>query len=233
MNIVQLKDDFFYIESFINEEECKSIISYLEWQVDNKILDWNQISFYGSMAMGYWPYDENLKMFNLEKDYFNSLKEKIQNVSEKEIGKKLSEVSYHAQKWVEGAFAGYHSDNSDEEGNPTAFERSKYAAFLYLNDNFDGGNLKFKNFDINLKPKTGLIAIFAGEHGNEHMVTTVSNGTRYTVGSFWDNADAEYSDEKRKQWEDELKSVREKQSEEYKDWEKRKKIGKEPKLEEL
>lgn len=230
MKIKSLKDDFFYVENFITEEECNSIINYLEWQVNNKILDWNQISFYGSMAMGYWPYDENLSIFNLDKNYFNNLKEKIKNISEQAIGKELSEISYHAQKWVDGAFAGYHSDNSDENGNPTAFERSKFAAFLYLNDNFDGGHLKFKNYDIDIKPKTGLIAIFAGGHGNEHMVTTVSKGTRYTVGSFWDDAKSEYSDEKRKAWADELEKVRADQEVLYKEWDAGKKNGFIPKL---
>jgi 2OG-Fe(II) oxygenase superfamily len=232
MKIESLKNDFFYVENFIPPEECQSIINYLEWQVQNKILEWNQISFYGSMAMGYWPYDENLKYFNLDKNYFNNLKEKIKKVSEEALGIELSEVSYHAQKWVEGAFAGYHSDNSDENGNPTAFERSKYAVFLYLNDNFDGGNLKFKNYDIDLKPKTGLIAIFAGGHGNEHMVTTVSGGSRYTVGSFWDDAKSQYSEEKRKAWDEELAKVRAEQEVMYKTWEKMKELGSEPTLSE-
>ena len=218
MNSIKLKDDFFYVENFLDENTCKSIINYFDFLVDNKILKWNEISFYGSQAMGYWPTDENLKLFGLEPDFFNQLKEKIKKQCEESLGLELREVSYHAQRWIEGAFADYHSDNSDDEGNPTAFEKSKYAAFLYLNEDFSGGRLKFKSHDIDLVPKTGLIAMFAGGHGNEHMVTTITNGIRYTVGSFWDDASIEYSEEKKKAWEDELKEVRSEQEDLYKKW---------------
>ena len=88
------------------------------------------------------------------------------------------------------------------------FSLSKMNLFsyvLYLNDDFDGGELKFKNSDIFLKPKKGMLAVFDGGFGNEHMVTTVKTGERYTIGSFWDRADCVYTDEQRKAWDDELK----------------------------
>ena len=225
MNPIKVKDDFFYIENFLTEFECNAIINYLDWQVEMGYIKWNDISFYGSLAMGYWPTDNNLERFGLNKNYFNSLKERIKSTSETLLGKELSEVSYHAQKWTTGAFADYHSDNSDEDGNPTAFQRSKYAVFIYLNENFTGGSLKFKNHPIDLKPKEGLIAIFAGGHGNEHMVTTVESGERYTVGSFWDTADSVYSDEEKKKWEIELKEVRSEQEKIFEKWSEDKKNG--------
>lgn len=225
MNITKHKDDMFTVDNFISEKEAKAIIDYLDMQVRMGYLDWNQISFYGSLAMGYWPKDNNLLVFGLPADYFDQLKLKIKKQSEECLGLELSEVSYHAQKWIEGAFADYHSDNSDEDGNYTAFERSKYAAFLYLNDNFDGGFLKFKNYDIELKPKIGMLAVFAGGHTNEHAVTTVKNGERYTVGSFWDDASMVYTEEQRKKWEDELSSVRAEQDVLYKKWEADKEKG--------
>ena len=47
-----------------------------------------------------------------------------------------------------------------------AFTRSRYAGFLYLNDDFEGGELVFKGEDGNdgltIKPKTGMFAIFHG-----------------------------------------------------------------------
>ena len=218
MKIIKHKEDFFTVENFLDEKTCNGIINYLDFLVENNILKWNEISFYGSQAMGYWPSDDNLKLFGLEPNFFAQLKEKIKNMVEESLGFEVNEVSYHAQRWIEGAFADYHSDNSDDEGNPTAFERSKYAAFLYLNENFDGGNLKMKNYPITIKPKTGLLAIFAGGHMNEHSVTTVENGIRYTVGSFWDDARCVYTDEQRKAWEDELKQVRKEQEELYKIW---------------
>jgi hypothetical protein len=228
-NFIKHKEDCFTLENFLTEKECEKIISYLEYHVKTGKDKWNQISFYDSYAVGFWGSqfeeghpeywkDKNLKLFGLEEDYFLKLKQKIKNISEEALGIELKEVSYHAQKWLEGAFASFHSDNSDEYGNYTAFERSKYAVFIYLNDNFEGGYLNFEKYDIQIKPKTGLIAIFAGGHNNEHEVTKVIGNTRYTIGSFWDDASCEYTEERKKQWEQELSAVRAGQEVTYKKW---------------
>lgn len=226
--LTKYKEDAFTLENFISSEEAKKVISYLEFLVNNNILQWNQISFYESYAMGFWKEDPNLLLFGLEADYFEKLKIKIKKTAEEVLGIELSEVSYHAQKWTEGAFASFHSDNTDENGNPTAFERSKYAVFLYLNDNFSGGFLNFKNYDIHIKPKTGLLAMFSGTFGNEHEVTMVKSGVRYTIGSFWDKADSVYTQEQRDAWDLELKTVRAEQEILYKQWAKDRELGKFP-----
>lgn len=156
------------------------------------------------------------------------LKQKIKDSAERLLDKELSEVSYHAQKWVPGAFAAFHSDNSNEDGTPSEFERSKYAGFIYLNHDFDGGYLNFKNDDIQIHPRKGMLVFFAGGHGNEHEVTKVHNGTRYTVGSFWDLAEISYTEEQIKEREEKLKKTRADQDITYKQWEEMKKIGIEP-----
>jgi Rps23 Pro-64 3,4-dihydroxylase Tpa1-like proline 4-hydroxylase len=225
MEITKYKEDVFHVSNVISKEEADKVIKYLEFLADSNILKWNQISFYDSYAMGFWDSDPRLIMFGLPADFFSQLKYKIKNISEKVLGKELSEVSYHAQKWIEGAFASFHSDNSDDEGNPTAFERSKYAVFMYLNDDFTGGVLNFKNHDITIRPELGMLAIFSGGHGNEHEVTKVKSGTRYTIGSFWDNADSVYTEEQRKKWDEELSEVRKQQEEEYKVWAENKEKG--------
>lgn len=222
------KEDCFTIENFVTEDEAKRMIQYLEYLVEVGRLQWNQISFYDSYAMGFWDSDHMLKEFGFEEDYFQRLKAKIKKAGEDLFGIKWSEISYHAQKWIPGAFADFHSDNTDLEGNPTAFERSRYAAFMYLNDNFEGGLLNYRDYDISIKPKTGLIAIFAGGFGNEHEVTTVKNEQRYTIGSFWDNAANVYTDEQRERWAAELAETRKEQDGQYKEWAKNKEAGNAP-----
>jgi len=215
--IKEYKHDVFTIDDIVSEEEAQKIINYLEYLADNDILKWNQISFYESWAMGFWKFDPKLVSFGLPIDYFAKLKERIKSASEKALGQPLVEVSYHAQKWETGAHAGFHSDNS-KDGKPTAFERSKFAAFLYLNDSFEGGLLNFEHHPITIKPKIGMLAVFDGGHGNEHEVTVVESGVRYTIGSFWDKEGMVYSEERIKEMEDELKGTRSEQDEMYKEW---------------
>jgi hypothetical protein len=230
MEVVELKHDVFAVNDFLTPQECRSIIDYLEWQVRFGYIDWNQISFYGSFAMGYWPSDNNLIGFGLTPTYFSELKERIKLATEKAFGHEMTEISFHAQKWKIDGFADYHSDNSDEHGNPSAFERSKFATFVYLNDNYTGGTLKFKDSDLEIKPKAGTLLTFMGGHENMHMVTTVKDAERYTVGSFWDDAASVYTDEQKKRWEDELAGVRAEQAELYVKWDKDAESGNAPKL---
>jgi len=217
-DVINLKDDVFVIKNFMTPEECSAVIKYLDDCDQSGRITWNPISFYESYAKGFFPFDQELIKLGLEADYFNKLRDKVKLISEKAFGRELTEITFHAQKWIEGSYASYHSDNTDSEGNPTPFSKSKYASFIYLNDNFTGGLLKFKNFDIEIKPEIGMLAIFDGGFGNEHKVTTVDSGERYTLGSFWDNADSIYTDEIKAKWEEDLKKIREAQAEEIEEW---------------
>ena len=59
-----------------------------------------------------------------------------------------------------------------------------------------------------------MFITFPGGHENIHGVTHITEGTRYTMVSFWDYADAEYSEERKAEWEEEIKQVRQEQADE-------------------
>ncbi len=56
----------------------------------------------------------------------------------------------------------------------------------------------------------------------------VQKAERYTVGSFWDNADAVYTPEQIAEWEAELKETRAEQEKTYEEWNELKKKGTPP-----
>ena len=100
----------------------------------------------------------------------------------------------------------YERDDADEEETQktiVAFEdgREKIvsegkitAAFnVYINDNFDGGVLEFKNKDYSLKPEPGMLINIPMYREFEHRVTKVTNGNRHTLyGRCWDDADTSF-----------------------------------------
>jgi hypothetical protein len=119
-----------------------------------------------------------------------------------------------------GGFASPHSDNSDFDGNPSSFQINKYVGILYLNGNYEGGNLYFPEHDIEFKPTPYSFIVFPGGIENIHGVREITEGTRYTMVSFWDFAEAEYSEELQAAWEEEVKIVREEQAKQREEWEK-------------
>jgi len=217
MKIIKYSKDIFVYENFITKDLCKKILDFWKWQEENEKLIWNPISFYESYAFGFYEYDEDLLKFNLPPDLFTQIKLAFKKATEDVMGIEMREVSFHAQKWIEGAFASFHSDNSSN-GEYNAFERSKYATFLYLNDDFTGGALNFKDHSITIQPEAGMLATFAGGHNNEHEVQVIKSGDRYTIGSFWDDASCEYTDERKAEWDAELKAVRSQQAVQQKEW---------------
>jgi hypothetical protein len=119
---------------------------------ENCNVDWGSIAFYGSSGKGILNDDSILQKFGLPSNFFNDLRDKYQEAVEKVFGRKVRPNTSHAQKWDVGGFAAPHSDNSDHEGTPNAFEINKYVGVLYLNDDYRGGELYFCDKDDDLKP---------------------------------------------------------------------------------
>jgi hypothetical protein len=64
---------------------------------------------------------------------------------------------------------------------------------LYVNDNFDGGELMFKNKDYVIKPEPGMLVNVPLTKEFEHKVNKVTNGDRHALyGRCWDNLENSY-----------------------------------------
>ena len=61
----------------------------------------------------------------------------------------------------------------------------EWAAVLYLNDDYTGGELFFPKFDYSFKPAAGSLVLFPGTEEYEHGVHPVTAGpTRYVIPTF-------------------------------------------------
>jgi predicted 2-oxoglutarate/Fe(II)-dependent dioxygenase YbiX len=147
-----------------------------------------------------------------------SLRAKFQEVAESIFNRELKNLSLSAHKWLVGAFADYHSDNTELDGTPNAWRENKLVTILYLNDDYEGGELVFKDHPIKISPKAGTLVVFDVGFDNIHAVTEVTSGTRWTMLSSFDYADSEYPEsyweEKRVELEETAK-IHEKQHAEW------------------
>jgi predicted 2-oxoglutarate/Fe(II)-dependent dioxygenase YbiX len=159
-----------------------------------------------------------LESFGLTGTFFSDIKDKFQETVSIVFDREVRANTSHAQKWDVGGFASVHSDNSDNDGNPNAFEINKYVAILYLNDDYEGGNLYFPQHDISFKPNAYSLYTFPGGVENLHGVSEITKGTRYTMVSFWDFADLEYNQDTLDRWDEEVKQVRIEQAKQKEEW---------------
>jgi hypothetical protein len=219
----RLTKDIVVYENFVDEETCQKMIQALDAQADNGKISWMPISFYESYS-SVLPQDNDQELADaglsptIFSDIEKTMPEAIASVHDLDP-KIISKIGYHTQKWEPGAYARIHSDNTDAEGKSGAFTRSRYAGFLYLNDNFEGGLLKFPGQDIEIKPQVGMLAVFDGGFNNMHEVSLIESGVRYTIGSFWDDREeSAYPEELRAQWKEEMQKIRDMQKIEKEQW---------------
>lgn len=59
------------------------------------------------------------------------------------------------------------------------------STILYLNDNYDGGELFFKYFNFMYKPEFGDLVVFPSNYAYTHESTPITNGTKYSIVNFW------------------------------------------------
>jgi hypothetical protein len=214
-SVLGIKDNrIVEVPNFIDPEVAKNMVNYFEAKAAN----WGDIAFYGSEGMGLLPNDPLLADHGLPGLFFEELKQSFQEHVGEIFDRPVKPNTSHAQKWNVGGFANPHSDNSDNHGEPNAFEINKYVGILYLNEDYDGGQLYFPDHDIEFKPNAYSYYVFPGGVENIHGVREITSGTRYTMVSFWDFADAEYSEEKKNWWEEETRKVREEQARQKEEW---------------
>lgn len=57
---------------------------------------------------------------------------------------------------------------------------------VVLNDDFDGGEIDFKEFGLIVKPKSGSVVVFSSSFPYMHQVMPVTRGIRYSVVKWYD-----------------------------------------------
>lgn len=60
---------------------------------------------------------------------------------------------------------------------------------IFLNDDFDGGDVRFRSFGISIKPRPGSILIYPSNFIGCHEVEEIKSGTRYAYLSWFKHGD--------------------------------------------
>lgn len=85
-------------------------------------------------------------------------------------------------KYSVNEFFNYHCDDGPDI-------RYTVSCVGYLNDNYEGGNLHFKFFDINYTPEEGDLAIFPSSYIYAHAAYPVTSGTKYILALMTDRTE--------------------------------------------
>jgi predicted 2-oxoglutarate/Fe(II)-dependent dioxygenase YbiX len=55
------------------------------------------------------------------------------------------------------------------------------SALCYLNDDYEGGELEFTNFNVKIKPLPGMLILFPSNYAYRHVAHPIKSGTKYSL----------------------------------------------------
>lgn len=77
-----------------------------------------------------------------------------------------------------------HADKEETNGTPHPYPWRDFGAIIYLNDNFEGGEIEYPNFNLRPTISAGTLAAHPGTLDYLHGVHPIKSGIRYTIASF-------------------------------------------------
>ena len=87
--------------------------------------------------------------------------------------------------WEKNSFLPCHTDNSNPDGTAHSTPWRDFSSIVYLNDDYEGGELYFTAQDRVLKPRRGMLVAFSAGYHHEHGVLKVTRGRRITMPAFY------------------------------------------------
>lgn len=183
MSMIQLTNKFVLIQDFLSVEECSKII--IDFELGSKTYLKN------SASDVYLREIQSDEICETESIYFTS--KSVIDIDDLIADEFKIQPSFD-QGAIVKAFPGssmiWHKDLNSESinypelnGSDELHEKcSSLGAMIYLNDNFEGGEILFRN-GLTFKPKTGSLLIFHGSK-HEHRVNAATD-FRYNISLWW------------------------------------------------
>lgn len=183
------------IEPFLTETEIETLNNFIrnndQWDVTETRYNDEGTVIYEST---YWE-NRVATMPTLSKadpeivDMILSIISRLKPEVDKFFNVDASPTSPAMVRWLPGQLQMPHADKElhvgDDAGKPNDFPWYDLATIIYINDDYEGGELYFPNQDIQFKPKKGAVYFFPGDKNYVHGVTVLESGIRYTCPFFW------------------------------------------------
>jgi len=87
--------------------------------------------------------------------------------------------------WPVGIHMPPHADNANPDGSPHPMAHRDFSGILYLNDDYEGGELYFTALNTVIEPKKGMLVAFTAGFYHEHAVLRVERNQRLTMPFFF------------------------------------------------
>jgi len=161
------------IKNFISEKECAILLNYI-------------VKF---LTPKEYPvkWDENLEPIITRRSYTDvkhthKYVPLVQELLEKEYGFPVKNKSVFVGRWDEGDSLDLHVDDLGTTST------NHMATLIYLNGDYEGGEIVFPTHNLSHKPQAGDLIMFPGNMHYAHEVKTITSGSRFSIPMWFEFA---------------------------------------------
>ena len=165
-------NEIYEIENFMSDETINHFLSFVnlngydEWEVYG-----DEQSKENGSAQTVSPYQNSESFFNSRRKLENNI-----------IGYFTNAIRITDMVRVSRRKAGEWMPTHRDQGSSSEQDDIKFGAIVYLNDNYEGGELYYPEFELKIKPKKGSLIIHKSTH--LHKVLKVTKGIKYSMTTF-------------------------------------------------
>jgi len=178
------------IRDIATEDECLLLVDYAK-----KITNWDPSGhpFWDRRVINTLTISrDNLRLAMLMSNIRERMRQKIKKVYD--LDNEIYPDLLQLVRWPEGTSQPPHSDAYNIDGSPHVSPWREYGSVVYLNDDYEGGQTYYSNFDFEVQPVAGTLAVHPADLLHYHGVREVKGTTRYTLVSFWSTNRTHYDD---------------------------------------
>lgn len=169
MEILNHAKDVYEIKNFISDKEINELLSFVNLNGEEE--GWK-----------FWHEGNTLCIYETEYDKQNIeslFKQIASNVELLFANYKMCTGFQHVRRIKSGEYFPLHQDENHKE---TDLDKIVFGVVIYLNENFEGGELNYPDLNLKIQPRKGSLVIHKAEYF--HEVLPVLNGNRYCITTF-------------------------------------------------
>ena len=172
--------------NLIPKEDCVQIIEAVTRQKELLIdFEFPEGSVMESRSRDFWSKKNTLIEAldgTIDRDIFHRLEQQKEAVFREYLNKINDSNTYYLQKftathtWTSGEFLNAHRDRDGETSV------TRHGLVFYLNNDFNGGELYYPDYDLTITPEPGMLVLHPGDI--LHGVNQVTSGVRHNMTCF-------------------------------------------------